>query len=223
MKKHTKQILATLAILAVVAAPFSASGAEQAKAPAGASNVPADYKGKPYQGVMLEIPGIIQAEAYDVAPNNAPGITFGDQQIPKKTPLRVTEDSVGIGKFGQGHVTIKNEPEAPEQVYVGWTSPGHWWKYTVHVKEAGTYLIGTHIAAGRPGAKLSISFSPQITTGPLDIPTTAGFVPGVEVYHVWEKLDHLAEVKLPAGDCVMTVKVEAVGGMNIDYLSFTKK
>jgi len=45
----------------------------------------------------------------------------------------------------------------------------------------------------------------------------------VEVYHVWETLDHLADIRIPAGDYVMTVKIENAGGMNIDYLSFTRK
>lgn len=216
MKPSSKQIFAALAVLATAGTPLSCGAAEIAKAPA-------EYTGKPYQGVIQELPGIIQAESYDVAPNNTPGITFNGVGLPKKNPARVTEDAVGIGKFGPGHVTTKNEPEASEQYYVGWTSVGHWWKYTVRVKEAGTYVIGTHIAAGRPGAKLSVSFSPQITTGPVEIPTTAGFVPGVEVYHVWEKLDKIAELTLPSGVYVMTVKIEAVGGMNLDYFSFTKK
>jgi hypothetical protein len=39
----------------------------------------------------------------------------------------------------------------------------------------------------------------------------------VEVYHVWETLDHLAEIHLLAADHVMTVKIEKAGGMNLDY------
>jgi len=47
----------------------------------------------------------------------------------------------------------------------------------------------------------------------VEIPTTAGFVPGVEVYHVWEKLDNLGEVKTAGGDVVMTIKIEAMAGL----------
>ena len=59
-------------------------------------------------------------------------------------------------------------------------------------------------------------------TGPLEIPTTAGYQPGVEVYHVWEKLQRLAQVKLAKGLYVMTVKVEAVAGLNIEYYTVTR-
>jgi len=217
-----KRILGTIALLAAAAFPCCVNG-EEAKAPAGANAAPSAYTGKPYGGTMQVIPGIVQAEYYDVAPENVNGITYNRKGEPKKGPVRTTGDAVGLAQFGKGHVTIKNEPEAPEQVYVGWTAAGQWWKYTVQVKESGTYLIGTHIAAGRKGGKISLSFGPQITTGPIEIPTTAGYVPEVEVYHVWEKLDKLAEVKLAAGVYVMTVQIETDGGLNIDWFSFTKK
>ncbi len=38
----------------------------------------------------------------------------------------------------------------------------------------------------------------------------------MEVYHVWETLPRLATVKLAKGLYVMTVKVEAVAGLNIE-------
>ncbi len=58
----------------------------------------------------------------------------------------------------------------------------------------------------------------------MEIPTTAGFQPGVEVYHVWETLNDLGEVKLAAGTYVMTIKIESQNsGLNFDYFTFTKK
>ena len=57
---------------------------------------------------------------------------------------------------------------------------------------------------------------------PIAIPTTAGYQPGVEVYHVWETLNNLADIDLSAGDYVMTITIENAGGLNIDYLSFVR-
>jgi hypothetical protein len=139
------------------------------------------------------------------------------------TDIRSTPDSIGLARFGPGHVSILGKPEEPGQAYVGWTEVGEWLKYTVRVKESGTYVFGGHFAAGSKGAKISVSFSPQIQSGLIEIPTTAGYQPGVEVYHVWETLDHLAEFDLPAGIYVMTVKIEAVAGLNFDYFTFARK
>ena len=181
-----------------------------------------DYTGKPYNKTPVEVPGVIKATEYDVAPGNANGVSFNYRSAPKPGKIRTTNDCIGLAKFGKGHVTTKGDAEDADQTYLGWTQVGEWTKYTLHVKEAGTYVIGGHFAAGLKGAKVLFTFG-DLSTGPLEIPTTAGFVPGVEVYHVWERLENLAEVKLPAGDVVMTVKIEAVAGINIESITLTKK
>jgi hypothetical protein len=187
------------------------------------SYVPAHYGGTPKTGTHLVIPGTIRAADYDMSPYGANHITFSYNGNSTKTEFRPGEDSIGLAAFGQGHVSITGVPEAPNQVYVGWTEPNEWLKYTVQVLEAGTYIIGGKFAAGSTGATLTFTFTPELTTGEIEIPTTAGFQPGVEIYHVWEKLDHLKEVTLPAGVFVMTVKIGKVAGLNLESFSFTKK
>ena len=193
-----------------------------------------NYAGKPYGGQPRQIPGIIQAEHYDVAPTNTDGITFHYNRPPRKTPFRTTDDCIGLTRYGKGHVTIAGVPEDPDQVYLGYTHAGEWVKYSVHVAEAGTYQFGGKFASGFTNAMISVTFTPEINTvifapeintGRINIPTTAGYQPGVEVYHVWANLDNLAEIKLPPGDFVMTVKIEDEhpGGLNIDYFTFIKK
>ena len=181
------------------------------------------YSGKPDSGQAYSIPGIIQAEHYDVAPGGVDGITFHYDGPARNGDLRATGDAIALARFGEGHVSTRGQPEDPDQIYVGWTQTGQWMKYSVHVKETATYRLGGHFAAGGSDATLSVSFTPELKTGPLAIPTTAGYQPGVEVYHVWETLDNLAKIKLAAGDYVMMVKIENAGGMNIDYLSFTRE
>jgi hypothetical protein len=181
-----------------------------------------DYTGRPYNKDPIAIPGTIKATEYDIAPSNANGITFNYSKPPKPGKIRTTGDCIGLGTFDKSHVTTKGEPEDLKQTYLGWTEAGEWTKYTLQVKTAGTYVIGGHFAAGLKGAKVSFAFG-DVTTGPLEIPTTAGFQPGVEVYHVWERLDNLAEVKLPAGDVVMKFKIEAVAGINVESITLTLK
>jgi len=187
------------------------------------------YTGKPYMGRPQEVPGIIQAESYDVAPGNQNGTAYNRHGEPKPGSARTTGDCVGLGSMGDDHVSTTGEKQKVGDVYVGWTDVGDWWKYTVNVKEAGTYIFGGHFAAGAKGAKISVTFTPinpagaVVATGAFEIPTTAGYQPAVEVYHVWELLDKLAEVNLQPGLYVMTVKVEAVAGLNIDYYTLAKK
>jgi hypothetical protein len=181
---------------------------------------PANYAGKPETGMPLTIPGTIRAVDYD---EGGESVAFSSGNTPKQTEIRKGADSIGLAGFGRGHVSTAGAAEAPDQVYVGWTGPGEWLKYTVKVAEAGTYVIGAKVAAGSTGATLTFSFGPDVTTGEVEIPTTAGFQPGVEVYHVWETLDHLKEITLPAGICVMTVKIGATAGLNLESFTLTKK
>lgn len=192
--------------------------------PAEASATTADYQGKPYGGVIQKIPGVIQAEAYDVAPGNVNGVTFNYEnksQRPKKTEWRTTEDSIGVSAFGTGHVTVTGEPLGEDNVYMGWTHSGEWWKTTVQVTEAGTYLIGGRFAAAGKGTKVELEFTPQFKTM-IEVPTTAGRQPG-EVYHVWKTSENLGQITLPAGTYVMKTTIVLAAGVNLDYFTFTKK
>ena len=200
-----------------------ASLAGSAPAQVAPSHVPADYTGKPFAGHPQTVPGTVQAEDYDVAPGEAKGVTLEIKGNLHKTEFRPQTDSVGLARYGRGHVSTGGQPEAPEQVYVGWTETGEWLAYTVEVKETATYVVGGKFAAGGKGSKVSFRFAPDLSTGPLEIPTTAGYQPGVEVYHVWETLDGLQEITLPAGVYVMQVKIEVSAGLNMDYFTFTKK
>jgi hypothetical protein len=189
------------------------------------NHVPSHYSdwAKPVTGVPLMIPGVIRAADYDISPHGANNITFSYHGDSTKTEFRPGEDSIGLAAIGEGHVSTTGVPEKPGQVYIGWTESDEWLKYTVRVAETGTYVIGGKFAAGSKGATLTFTFTPELTTGEIEIPTTAGFQPGVEVYHVWEKLDHLKEITLPSGIYVMTVKIGKVAGLNLESFSFEKK
>ena len=188
-----------------------------------APTVPADYAGKPVNGTPLAIPGTIRAVDYDISPNAANDVSFHYGGKITQNKIRKTPDSIGLATFDASHLTIKGQPEDTSQVYVGWTQAREWLKYTVTVAEAGTYVIGAHVAAGSKGATLTFSFGDNITTGEIEIPTTAGYIPNHEVYHVWEKLDNLKEVTLPAGTYVMKVEIGKIAGMNLEGFTFTKK
>ena len=223
-----------LSLISAFALPFLSSplGAADSQPPAtGSPDVTTNgYAGKPYSGQPWAIPGIIQAEDYDVAPGNADGVTLYSPHPHLNNALRPTGDrSVGIVKFTKGYVTTAGELEDTNQWYLGYTVSGQWMKYSVQVAESGTYQIGGHFACGFTNRTFSMAFAPGIKPVTVPVPTTAGYQPKVEVYHVFEKIDNLAEVTFPAGNYVMTVMIGEAGetnktpGLNIDYFSFTKK
>ena len=192
-----------------------------------AADAPA-YTGTPYGGKPQEIPGVIQAGNYDVAPSNAMDITQHRKGTPKPGKARTTGDCIGFGGFDGSHYDAKGKKLSQTGFYVGWTDAGDWWKYTVKVNDAGTYDLGAHLSSGRGAGKISVTFTPLNPAGAditaaADIPTSVGLVPGVETYHVWQDLTKLAQVKLTPGTYVMTVKIETTGGMNLDTFTFTKE
>ena len=218
MKRRNLLLIAVSGLLLFIASGVRICAADAADV----SHLPEGYAGKPLSGKPQAIPGIIQAESYDVTEGEAKGVTVGGPVVPRKTNLRPGADSVGLASFGSGHVSTAGKAEAPEQVYVGWTATGEWLAYTVHVAESGVYVLGGKFAAGGKASRISVSFAPELSTGPVEIPTTAGYQPGVEVYHVWEVLENLKEITLPAGVYVMKVTIEKADGLNLDYFTFTK-
>ena len=186
------------------------------------------YLGQPYNGTAVVLPGIVQAEAYDIAPDAKSGVSFGYDRDGNKNDVRKTPDAIGMARMGNGHVSISGVAQDPDGAYLGWTQTGEWMKYAVKVESAGVYQFGGQFAAAGKDGLLSATFAPldgsaPVSTGPLAIPTTDGYQPDVEVYHVWEKLDDLAEVTLPKGDYILTVKIEKNAGFNLDYFSIAKK
>ena len=155
------------------------------------------YEGKPFNGTPMMIPGTLIGIDYDLAPNDQPGITFNYGGKYGKSPFRPGTDAMGIGGFDKSHLTTDGTPMPLEGGYLGWTQNQEWAKYTVQVTETATYRVGGQFAAGGNGSRISLAFTPTLATGPLAIPTTAGIQPGVEVYHVWEKLDNLTFTRKP--------------------------
>jgi len=98
-------------------------------------------------------------------------------------------------------------------MYLGWTAPGEWVKYTVDVREAGTYVISAHLSSRTDAAEISLAFDHGPATGPIALATTGH-------WHKWHFVERLAEVKLEKGLQVMTLSVLKEGNFNLDYLDF---
>ena len=199
-----------------------------------------DYKGKPYsdavhKGGPQSIPGKLQCEYYDFG---GEGVAFHDTDTinsgsGKLNPadgsylneFRINEAvDISFTKFRDPAVDNNaynfTEPEK-DQLYVGWTAPGEWTKYTVKVTNAGTYKLGLMFTSNQNG-KISISVNDLDATGPIVIPTTfveADSVPWRQWHH-WNYVDDIAEIDLKEGLQTVTIHTVETGQMNYDYLNF---
>lgn len=200
------------------------------------------YRGKPFQDsvnntVPQTIPGKLQCEYYDIG---GEGISYHDTDSVnngsgKLNPadgsylheFRMNEAvDISYTKFTDPPIdnTIYNFVQPlPNQLYVGWTKPGEWLKYTVEVTESGKYRLGLMYTANKNG-KISIDVNDKDVTGPILIPST--FVEADTVawrqWHHWNYLGNMAEIDLKKGIQVITLHTFEVGDMNYDYINFDK-
>jgi hypothetical protein len=187
---------------------------------------PAAYTGKPWNGMPQVIPGTLQFEFYDLggegvafhdtdAANQGSGVQNAGMNKPEAMFRRM--EGVDISYTKAGTDRLMGGMNVPvDQLYVGWTAAGEWLKYTINVAETGNYMLSMFTSANGSGSTISFTFEDGSTTGALPIPVTGS-------WNVWEHVDNMAIVKLAAGTHVMTVRIEAQGNNNLDYLIFTKK
>jgi hypothetical protein len=200
-----------------------------------------NYQGKPFQDSMYSggaqlIPGKLQCEFYDFG---GEGISFHDSDTINSgsgglnpangiylNEFRINEPvDISYTKFQEPAIdnSMYNMVEpTKDQLYVGWTKPGEWVKYTVNVQETGTYKVGIMFTSNKDG-KISIAVNNKDVTGPIMIPSTyveADSVPWRQWHH-WNRLEKIACISLEKGLQTVTLHTVEVGDMNYDYLEFT--
>ena len=204
------------------------------------SGYPADYKGKPYFDVMYHagaqiIPGKLQCEYYDsggegIAYNDSDTINSGSGRLNPADGSYLNEfrinEAVDISYTKFRDPPIDNnlynfvEPEK-DQLYVGWTAPGEWTKYTVKIAKTGTYQLGIMYTSNQNG-KISISVNDKDATGLISIPST--FVEADTVawrqWHHWNYIDRIALIDLKKGVQTLTLHTVEIGQMNYDFINF---
>lgn len=196
-----------------------------------------NYKGRPYSDAVYKngaqkIPGKIQCEFYDLG---GEGVAYHDTDTVNSGSGRLNPaDGSYLHEFRiREHVDISFtkargiddnaynvvQPDM-DQLYVGWTQPGEWTKYTVHVKKSGWYFVDLMYTAHDTG-QVSIAVNDKIISGPLDIPSTYTALDTVpwRQWHHWDYLQ-MSFMPLKKGRQTITLHTVAKGQMNYDYLVF---
>jgi hypothetical protein len=151
----------------------------------------------PYTGTPLAIPGIVEAEDYDLG---GQGVAFNDNTTKDGDQTKRPGDNVDLGGGGANGTVV------------GWFENGEWLEYTVNI-EAGVYKIDLSAASGitTPGA-LSFSINGTALTSIAVSPTTDW-----NTYATFSAND----LSIPAATNAI-LRVTSSGGFNIDRMTFTK-
>lgn len=195
------------------------------------------YRDSVYHGGAQIIPGRVQCAYYDlggegVAYHDSGKVNNGSGKLNPADGTYLNEFrmheavSTSYTKF---HDAIDNNPynlvQPPErQLYVGWTEPGEWFNLTVNVEHAGMYTADLLYTSNRGGtialARNGRPFAPAINI----ISTRNDKEPiAWRQWHHWNIMTNIAEVKLPEGKSVLTVRIVSEGNMNLAWLDFKPK
>jgi hypothetical protein len=198
------------------------------------------YKGKPYRDDRWSagsqaIPGRVFCAYYDLG---GEGIAYHDHDAVNQgsgglnpldgTYLNEFRKDEGVDtSYVKFRDSIDNngfnvvEPEK-DMLYVGWTEPDEWVRYTVSIAAAGEYsvsLMFTSHAGGR--ISLAIDAGNPVC---FDVPSTFDERDPLEwrQWHHWNKTE-LGVLALPQGTHVLTLQTVEKGNMNYAYLEFTPR
>ena len=189
--------------------------------------------GRAWQNKLQQIPGRIECEYYNeggegVAYHDSDSINNGSGKLNPANGSYLNEfrmkEGVDISYTKTGDIDNNHYNKVPRdmnQLYVGWTVPGEWIKYTVKVNRSATYSVGLMYTANGDGT-ISFDLDGKDITGPLKIISTHDDRDTVKwrQWHHWNRTDQLATVRLEKGIHVLTIHIVANGNMNLDYLEF---
>ncbi len=209
---------------------------------ASASDAPAPYPGLPFRdsahkGDPQAIPGRVQCALFDlggegVAYHTSDTKNHGSGELNPANGTYLNEfrmkEAMGTS-YTKFHDAIDNSPfnlvqPTENQLYVGWTSAGEWFKMTVNVERAGPYAVSLFYTSNR-GGDVSLDLNGRPLTGSISLVSTqspAETIPWRQWHH-WNLMKEMAVVRLPAGKNVLTFHVLTQGNMNLAYLDFVRK
>lgn len=191
------------------------------------------YTDSLYTVGIQAIPGRLQCEYFDlggegVAYHDTDSSNSGSGGLNKGSDYLSTfrkDEAVDISftKFYNGaDNSMFNKVQPQEnQLYVGWTEPGEWMKYTVDVKTPGIYQVGIMYTANADG-QISLSSGDSDISAPLNITST--FDPADTIawrqWHHWNYIETLGEIQLNIGVQPLILHTVTMGQMNYDFLDF---
>jgi|GEM_PF-913495 len=152
----------------------------------------------PYGGTPAPLPGTVQAENYDTG---GQGVAYN-----------VTSVNGSGNSYRSDGIDLEGTTDTGGGYDLGWTAGGQWFRYTVNVATAGTYMVTFRVAAlNAVTDALHISNSSGTNlTGSVNVPATGG-------WQTWTNVT--ASITLSAGTQTLTIDQDNAG-WNLNYTSF---
>jgi hypothetical protein len=157
--------------------------------------------GNPYYGTPQLVPGVIQAEDFDLGGDG--GGYFDTTTGNIGGQYRTLED-----------VDIESSTDSGGGHNVGWIDAGEWLEYTIDVASAvsGDYLLTTRVASQNTGGAFYVEFDGINETGTLPVPNTGG----------WQNwTDVSTTVTLDRGVQIMRFFRAGNAEFNVNYFTLT--
>ena len=192
------------------------------------------YHAKPWQ--LQTVPGRIQCELYDrggesVSYHDKDSINNGSGKLNPVNGNFLNEfrmkEGVDVSYTKSNNIDnnpFNTSPPLMDQLYVGWTQPGEWIKYTIQAKESGVYRVSLMYTANGDGA-VTFDIDGKPATALLKIPSTHNDADTVawRQWHHWNKSDSLTTLNISKGKHILTLNVAEHGNMNFDYVEFLQQ
>ncbi|MHC4796125.1 MAG: carbohydrate-binding protein, partial [Planctomycetota bacterium] len=154
----------------------------------------------PYYGTPSTIPGLIQAEDYDLGPE---GYAYHDT-IPGNEG----------GAYRNDDVDVENTLDVGGGYNLGWIATGEWIEYTVNIPLHGLYDINLRVAAN-PDYCNSIDFHMEMDG--VDVTGPHSFTPTTS-WQDWKTVT-ISNVELNAGQQVLRLSIDS-DFWNINWIEF---
>jgi beta-glucanase (GH16 family) len=151
----------------------------------------------PFSGTPAAVPGTIQAENYDTG---GQGVAYN-----------VTSINGSANSYRSDGVDLEGTTDTGGGDDLGWTAKGQWFKYTVNVANAGTYIVTFRVAAisAVTDAFHIANSAGTNLTGNVNAPATGA-------WQTWTNV--VVSVVLPAGQQTLTFDQDNPG-WNLNYFT----
>lgn len=142
----------------------------------------------PFNGVAVVLPGLIEAEHFDVG---GAGVAYHDQGAGNNG-----------GAFRDTDVDIAAAVDAGGGYTIAWVGAGEWLNYSVDVDEAGVFFLDVRLASVGAGGTFHIEVDGVDATGPISVPDTGA-------WQAWTTVR--TSIELPAGPQVWRIVMDTNG------------